>query len=225
MADTTASAVRVEAPGGGARPDPGSASLIAAVAVAGQLLLLGTAWLLPAFSEYELFADSISELALGQFGLVLTAGFVAAGAGTLGLAVLLRRLTAGSRGSLVGTVLIGVYGAGAIHSAVFPTDRIDAPADVWTQSTVGTLHAIVALVSFASVVIGMFVLSTTFRRIAAWRSLGMVSALLAGGALSLVFVQQQSPLVGLLQRALVTIVGSWIIMVALRARAVATGRR
>jgi hypothetical protein len=74
-------------------------------------------------SEYGVVRDHVSELTLGRFGFVQTAAFLMAGLGTLGLAVAIRRLTAGSRGSLTGSLLVGMYGAGAVLSAIFPTDR------------------------------------------------------------------------------------------------------
>lgn len=45
--------------------------------------------------------------------------------------------------------------------------------------------------------------------------------LLSGGALALLFVQAQSPLLGLMQRLLVTIVAAWLILVASRLRTAA----
>jgi hypothetical protein len=35
-------------------------------------------------------------------------------------------------------------------------------------------------------------------------------------------VQQEGPLIGLLQRALVTVISAWLILVALRARSIVT---
>ena len=46
----------------------------------------------------------------------------------MGLAYLIRRLTAGPPGSLVGSVPIAVFGAGAIGSAVFPRWALGFPA-------------------------------------------------------------------------------------------------
>jgi hypothetical protein len=74
--------------------------------------------LLPIWSQYSLIRDNISELALGRYGFLQTAAFVLAGLGTLALAFVIRQLTKGSWGSRVGSLLVGVYGAGAILSAV-----------------------------------------------------------------------------------------------------------
>jgi uncharacterized protein DUF998 len=117
---------------------------------------------------------------------------------------------------------MAVYGAGAILSAGFPTDRIDRRADLSSLSATGTIHIGVAIVSFLSVTVGMFVLSRTFAQANGWRSFSRWSVFFPAGALALIFVQQEGPLIGLLQRALVTVISAWLILVALRARSVVT---
>jgi uncharacterized membrane protein YjgN (DUF898 family) len=71
----------------------------------------------------------------------------------------------------------------------------------------------------------MFVLSRTFARANGWRSFSRWSVFFPGGALALIIVQQEGPLIGLLQRALVTVISAWLILVALRARSVVTPGR
>lgn len=190
-------------------------------AVVGQLILLASAWLLPAVSEYHLVGDNISELAIGQYGFVQTLAFVISGLGVLALAYGIHRVTAGIRGSLLGSVFIGIYGVGALVVAIFPSDRIDSKADVWTQSTTGWIHSITAFVAYLSVITGMLVLTWTFARDMHWRSLVVGSALLAGAALALLFVQSEGPWVGLMQRLMITAISGWLILVALRVRSVA----
>lgn len=202
---------------------PQRLALLAVLAIVGQIILLASAWLLPGVSEYSLMGDNISELVLGRYGFVQTLAFLIAGIGTLGLAFAIRELTAGSWGSLTGSLLIGIYGAGAILSAIFPTDPINSPTDVWPQSTTGTIHIIVSIISFLCIIVGMFVLAWTFSRQARWRSLSpwFWSATLPGSALSLFFAQAEGPWGGLLQRLLVTAISIWLILVALRVRSIA----
>lgn len=201
---------------------PQGLSLLATLAIVGQLVLLASALLLPIWSQYSLIRDNISELALGRYGFLQTAAFVLAGLGTLALAFVIRQLTKGSWGSRVGSLLVGVYGAGAILSAVFPTDRIDSGADLSSLSATGTIHIGVAFVSFLSVIVGMFVLSRTFAQERGWGSFWRLSVFFPAGALALIIVQQEGPLIGLLQRALVTVISAWLILVALRARSIVT---
>ena len=201
-------------------------SALATLAIVGQLFLLSSAWLLPLVSEYTIVGDNISELVLGQYGFVQTLAFLVAGVGIIGLAYAIRRLTVGTWGSLTGALLIGLYGVGALLVALFPTDRIDTPADVWAQSTISMIHSLVALGSFVCAVVGMVILAWTFSRAVRWRAITPWAALLATGGVSLLLGQittQQGPWVGLLQRMFVTVIAGWMILVAFRVRALATG--
>jgi hypothetical protein len=195
--------------------------VLAALAILGQVILLASAWFLPLVSEHNLVSDTISELALGRYGFVQTAAFALSGLGVLGLAYALRRLTSDAWGSLAGSLLVAVYGVGAILLAFFPTDRIDSLTNLATLSTTGMIHSGVALASFLSVTAGMVVLAWTFSRAARWRSLLPWAAILATAAVSLMLGQifePQSPWAGILQRGLVTVVAAWLILVALRVR-------
>ena len=199
-----------------------SLSRLAVLAIVGQLVLVAGALLLPIWSEYGLIGDNISELALGRYGFVQTAAFLIAGLGTLGLAFAIRKLTVGSWGSRVGSLLVAVYGAGAILSAIFPTDRIDSQTDMSALSTSGTIHIGVAIASFVCVIVGMFVLTRTFARTNSWRSFSRLSVFFPAGALALIIVQQEGPLIGLLQRLLVAVVSAWLILVAFRVHSIVT---
>jgi Protein of unknown function (DUF998) len=199
-------------------------SRIGIFAVLGQAVLVASAWILPLASEYRLVTDNISELALGRYGVVLTLALGISGLGVIGLSYAIHQLTAGTRGSFVGSLLIGVYGLGGLVVAVFPTDRIDSRTDVMSQSTTGWIHSLTSLVSYLCVIVGMFILTWTFAHQARWRSLVVWSSLIAGAALSLLFVQAEGPWVGLLQRSLITAVSGWLILVALRVRTIASAR-
>jgi hypothetical protein len=196
-------------------------SQIANLAIVGQVILFASAWLLPIVSEYSLVGDDISELVLGRYGFIQTGAFLIAGLGTLALAFALRQLTKGTWGSLVGSLLVGMYGLGAVLAAIFPTDHIDTAADVWTQSTTGMLHIFVALISFLGMIIGMFILTRTFALLPAWRPLARLLVYVQVVALALFIVQGEGPLVGLLQRLMVAVISGWIILVALRVREMA----
>lgn len=197
-------------------------SILATIAILGQAVLLAAAFLLPLVSEFSLVRDNISELVLGRFGFVQTLAFLIAGAGTLALAYVIRQLTAGTWGSLFGSLMVAIYGIGAMLSAIFPTDRIDAPADVWASSTTGLIHIGISLVSFPCMIVGMYVLFRTFILAPAWRPLVPWIVLFPASALPLFLGQSQGPWVGILQRLLVLSISAWMIVVALRARALVT---
>lgn len=194
--------------------NPNRLTQLAWLAIVGQVILIASAWLLPSISEYGFVGDHVSELALGRLGAVQTAAFLIAGLGTLGLAVAIRQLTPGARG-LVGSLLIGAYGAGAIGSAVFPTDRVEGSTDLSSLSATGTIHVAVVIVSFVSIVVAMFLLTWTFLRQPRWQPASWWWILFPGGALSLLIVQQEGPLIGLLQRLLVTVISAWLVLIAL----------
>ncbi|MCC6456993.1 MAG: DUF998 domain-containing protein [Caldilineaceae bacterium] len=200
---------------------PQRLSMLASLAIVGQVFLLASAWLLPVVSEYSLVSDNISEMVLGRYGFVQTIAFVIAGLGTLALAYAIRKLTRGTWGSATGSLLVAVYGVGAILSAIFPTDRIDSQADTLSLSTIGMIHVIVALISFLCIIVGMFVLTRTFALKAQWRSLMIWSGLCASGALALFFVQSEGPWVGIMQRLFVLMASAWMILVAIRVRSLA----
>lgn len=196
--------------------------LLAVSAIVGQVSLAVSAWLLPVWSEFGLVGDNISELVLGRYGFVQTSAFVLAGVGTIGLALAIRKLTLGSWGSLVGSLLVAIYGAGAILSAIFPTDRIDSSADVSSLSATGGIHVLVFMVSFLSIVVGMFVLTRMFARDDKWRSFSRWAILLPAGALAISLFQSEGPLVGLMQRFLIAMPSAWLILVALKVHKILT---
>ena len=195
--------------------------LLATLVIVSKVIFLTVAWLLPALSQFSLLGDNISELALGRYGFIQTAAFVISGLGTIGLAYAIKKLTVKSKKASIGSLLIAIYGMGAILSAFFQTDRIDSPADLETLSATGTIHVLVALVSFLCVIIGMFTLTWAFRKEARWKTHARLPvALFPCGAFALIFVQSQGPLGGLMQRLLVTVISGWLILVAIKIRSI-----
>lgn len=195
-------------------------SILATIAILSQALLLASAFLLPLVSEYSLVRDTISELVLGRFGFVQTVAFLAAGGGALALAYVLRQLTNGVWGSLFGSLMVAIYGFGAILTGIFPTERIDTAADVWPSSPTGLIHAGISLVSFPCMIVGMYVLFRTFILAPAWRPLVPWIVLFPASALPLFLGQSEGPWVGIVQRLLVLSISAWMILVSLRARAI-----
>ncbi|WP_089255222.1 DUF998 domain-containing protein [Asanoa hainanensis] len=191
--------------------------------IVGQVLLMGSAWLLPFASEHSVTADTISELVLGPYGFVQTIAFVVAGLGMLSLAAALRVVLPATRGNRASTVLLGINGVGLLVGAVVRTDPVESTVD-WDRLTAGgVVHLLAAAVSFVCVVAAMVVLSFNFGRSRGWRTLTPWSALLATGSVSLLLAQgTQGSVSGLLQRLLATLIAVWVVMVAIRARSLAT---
>ena len=80
-----------------------------------------------------------------------------------------------------------------------------------------------ALLSFASAIAGMFVLFRTFKRDVRWRAFWPVSLAVAFAALVGFFLQSEGPWVGLYQRILTGTIALWLILVAFRLHSVAKG--
>jgi hypothetical protein len=95
----------------------------------------------------------------------------------LALAAGIRRATRGSWGSLVGSVLFGLLGVGALVDAFFPIDEGRNPQ----QTMVGTVHILAGTLAFVCAVLGMFVLTRTFKRDVRWQSYWVLSLVLALG--------------------------------------------
>ena len=191
--------------------------LFAKAALGGAACFVASVLLLPILSEYTLAGDYISELAIGRFGFVQTLAFLALGIGSLALAAGIRGATRGSWGSLVGTVLFGLFGVGVLVDAFFPIDR----GGMQPETVVGTIHILAALVAFVCAILGMFVLKRTFKRDARWGSYWRLSLSLAVAALVAFFLPSEGAWTGVFQRIFVGIIIAWMVLAALRLRSLA----
>jgi len=192
---------------------------LAKTALAGAACFVASVLLLPLISEYTLAGDYISELAIGRFGFVQTIAFLALGVGSLALAAGIRRATRGSWGSLVGSVLFGLFGVGVLVDALFPIDL----GGMQPQTVVGTVHILAALVAFVCAVLGMFVLTRTFKRDARWASYWRSSLVLALVALAAFFLPSEGEWAGIFQRIFVGVIIAWMVLAAGGLRSIAGG--
>ncbi|CAA9434152.1 MAG: hypothetical protein AVDCRST_MAG22-3515 [uncultured Rubrobacteraceae bacterium] len=188
----------------------GGTNLLARTALAGAAFFAAYVLLLPIFSEYTLAGDYISELAIGRFGFVQTLAFLAFGIGSLALAVGLRRATKGSWGSVVGSVLFGLFGVGVVVDAIFPIDR----GGMQPETVAGTVHILAALVAFVCAILAMFVLTRTFKQDAGWQPHWRLSAALATVALVAFFLPSDGAWAGIFQRLFVGITIAWMVLTA-----------
>lgn len=198
---------------------------LAVFAIVAQLALNASAWFLPLFSQFSAIGDYMSELVLGRHGWVQTVAFAIAGAGTLGLAWALSITTRGAPGSTAGSVLVALNGIGLLLAALFQTDRVDGALNWASFSPHMMVHTGGALVSLFGIAAAMWVFARTFRRPPPWHGLARWSAIFGVVTVVLLLAQQiEGPMIGLLQRMLVGTISLWQIMVALRIRAIASGR-
>ena len=164
---------------------------------------------------YNPVQRTISELAVGHLGGIQVSAFVVLGVSLLALAAGLWQQVRRSVLSRAGIALIATAGVASFVAAAFPTDLQGGAVTVG-----GEVHAITAAVGYGCLVTAMALLSLHFRRDRAWRSFGLLSALLTAAgvaALLAMAVEGNSDVAGLVQRLMVVPLLSWVMLTGMRA--------
>ncbi len=220
-------------------PRAGRLRVLALLGIFGQAFFVVVVALLPFFQpDYSSVDEPISRLLFGPYGFALSGAFFASGLGSLALAVGIRRTTRGTRGSLLGSVLIGLWGVGFALAGVVFTDAEGNPTE-----TALALHAGAGLGSVFALA-GILVLSGVFARDARWSSFYPLSLALGFAALvgltDLVMVKDglanlveaMGPMarssfegLGIIQRVFVGTVILWMLLAAIRLRSIAKSGR
>ncbi len=203
--------------------------LLATVGILGQAVwtaaLVALHFLRPDVND----TSTISAYAVGPYGWLMTAAFLALGLGALALAIGIRRATTPSRWSLVGTVLAGLCGLGFVLAGIFPVggcrdvacaERFESGADV-PMSAAAIAHGVGALLGILLLIIGMLVLSRAFKRDQTWRSLWPWSLALGLAALVQVVLAGDGLVGAILMRILVATLILWLLLVTLRLHSIA----
>jgi hypothetical protein len=179
-------------------------------------------------AHYDPLRHPVSSLALGASGWTQIVNFVVAGLLTLAFAVGLRRvLRDGTRGSVWGPRLIGIWAVHLIVAGVFVTDPVSGypPGTPDRLSEYGSAHAaihdLVSVVGFAALALAPAVFAVRFavRRERAWAGYSALTAvvILVVFALATAGFSQAAGLVdiaGLLQRVTVTAGWCWLTLLA-----------
>jgi hypothetical protein len=192
------------------------ATLFAAVTVAGVayffVALFVEQSLRPAYNPVQ---ATISELAVGRYGFLLTSGFYVLGTSILSMSVGLWQRVRATLASRLGLVLLALSGVSAFIAAVFPTDLTGAVM----KTTAGEIHAIVAGSGYTLLILAILALTLHFRRERRWRSYHPVSLVLAVfGCLALITVgvTSNTAVAGLAQRVMAVTLLAWVVLTALR---------
>ena len=196
------------------RPSLRPARGLAVVGLCGVAVFVGVAALLPYRQTpgYSQVHDAVSVLVLGREGWLLTMAFCALGLGTIAVAAALQwavptRAAAG---------MLAVSGLLDFVAAAFPTVRAD---DAVTPSSI--VHNLTGLVTFLLTITAMVLYGRAFVGRPAWQSLARPAWLLA--AASFVFLAIAFAVLswfGLLERLMLATQFTWMVLVALRTRAV-----
>jgi hypothetical protein len=120
-----------------------------------------------------LYGNTMSAYSVGPYGSISIAAFVALGLGALALSIGLRRAVVPSRALRVGSVLVGVFGAGWLLAGIFriaPDLASIEPAIQGGAPTVsGTIHGLAGFGGIFCLIVGILVLSRAFERDERWR--------------------------------------------------------
>jgi Protein of unknown function (DUF998) len=172
--------------------------------------------------NYSAWHNVVSSLSQGERGWTQITNFIICGALVLGFAIGLRRVLRTGRGSTWGPILLGIFGFCLIGAGFFVTDPLLGypPGAPSTPTIHGTLHNLLSLFVFASLIAACFVLARRDAADPAWRGWTFYS--IATGILVAVFFVMTDVVAllngpaGLIQRICIIIGWSWISLFAFR---------
>ncbi|GCE29520.1 hypothetical protein KDA_50040 [Dictyobacter alpinus] len=154
-------------------------------------------------------SHTVSEYALGAYGVLMTLGFVVLGLGSVALVLALAVCHAGKRPA--GLVLLVCWSLGVLVLSVYHTDKSGIPV-----SPGGFIHSFVALIALLSLVFSALFYTLYFRRHAQWQAFARPSLLLTLIMFVTLIVFLASPLAykGITERVLLGVDSVWLIGLA-----------
>ena len=169
-----------------------------------------------------------SDYANGDLGWLMQVGIVAAAAGSLALAVGLRRSLVPGKRTRLGVALVVVVALGFAGSGVFRTDP-PRPDGTTGYTAEGSVHDLSGMVLFLALVVGTFVLGGVFGRDPRWgpwrRRARIAGALILAGLVVTATAAERHPpgtdgdgYAGLAQRVFFAVALAWIALLALQVR-------
>ena len=157
----------------------------------------------------------VSEYVLGDWGLLMNAGFFALGIGTISLGLAIGRSMAPIRRTRVVRGLYVVAGACTIVAGVFNSDEL-VNGEVIEVTAPGVIHDVASLILFATSIVAAFLLRKVFRATPGWERRAMLAPI-AGTLWIARFVAHGvlTDWFGLAQRAFVAVHIGWLGLQAL----------
>jgi len=164
--------------------------------------------------EYNPINHAVSNYAVGPYGYLMTAAFYVLALSVFALALGLTRSIALTNLSRVAILLLCLASSGMVVLSIFPGDvhALHPPATI-----TGVIHWTAASISFLSIMIAAFLLSSSFKSDERWQefrrlcfilALAMVGALLLYGILALV------GWIGIGQRIYIAVCLVWLLVLA-----------
>jgi hypothetical membrane protein len=167
---------------------------------------------------YDQLSQYGSELGIGPNAIIMNTNFVVTGllviAFATGLFASIRRV----RWIQIGSILLGVFGAGEVAGGFFPCDP-GCPITAHSISQIA--HNVDAVVAFVAIALAPFLFSLGLNRDGPWlgyRSYSLATGLVAIGLFSIFSAASLGYLgyVGLFQRLFLAVTFLWIEVVAIR---------
>jgi len=192
-------------------------ALLALIAIGGIVYFVVTVVVLHFLRpEYNPINHAVSNYAVGPYGYLMTVAFYALALSVFSLAFGLTRSIALTNLSRVAVLLLCFASIGMVVMGIFPGDvhALHPPATI-----TGVIHWTAAGLSFLSIMIAAFLLSSSFRTDVRWQAcqhrcfvlaLAMVGALLLYGILALV------GWIGIGQRIYIAVCLLWLLVLARR---------
>jgi hypothetical protein len=165
-------------------------------------------------SDFDPRDRFVSEYVLGDWGLLMNAGFFALGIGTISLALALGRALAPSRRTRVVRWLYICAGAATIVAGMFNSDEL-VDGEVAEVTAQGAIHDVASLVLFATSIVAAFLLRKVFAATPGWEHRAMFAPIV-GTTLIAGFVATGvlTDWFGLAQRAFVAVLVGWLGLLA-----------
>ncbi len=214
---------------GAQHPSARQLPLLSGVGVAGPLVgaaaLVALHFVRPDVND----TDLISAYAVGPYGWLMVAAFLALGIGALAVALGLRRAITPSRWSLVGSLLVGLFGVGFVLAGIFPVGgcrdvecvaRFESDTNL-PITAAAMAHGVGALLGILLLIAGMFVLARAFKRDPRWQSFRRWTLVLGPAALLQFGFPGEEIVAVILMRTLVATLILWLLLAALRLRSIA----
>jgi len=158
----------------------------------------------------------LSDYALGDYGWLSRAADFAAAVGLIAIALGLRSTLAPGKRVSASWVLILLAGFGFIVSGLFDTDGTEATE----FTTTGTLHIVGSMVSILGLIVTAWLLRGVFSRDDGYRHLSRTqlwfAILISVAAVALILLSGTAD--GLAQRALVIVMVTWWLVLAVNVR-------
>lgn len=167
--------------------------------------------------DYEPRSHFISDYAVGDFGWIMTAAFLALSGACCSLGLGLAIDGPKSILARVGTLLLGVAAIGLVLTAIYETDLPGAP---YTRS--GDIHEMTFRVNTLSLIFGSLFLSVSFGSSPRWRGFRPTALFLFGLVAIAVVIQfmtlHKGAPYGLANRFFCAVLVSWLLATAIRLR-------